>query len=87
MTMMLCKADFDELFPGLAGDRAVATGDDMLARWEDDGGQVPDRPTGVIAAANAETRPAAPVPAAAFFLLAMMNANRMMGTYRQMTGR
>lgn len=85
--MMLCNADFDDLFPAMTGNGAVETDHEMLARWEDDGGQVPHRPTGVIAAAKAEARSAVPDPATAFFWLAMMNANTMMGAYRQMTGR
>lgn len=85
--MMLCKADFDDLFPGLRRDKDRGPETEMLARWEDDGGLVPDRPTGVIAAARARARADRPDPATAFFRLAMMNANAMMGTYRQMTGR
>lgn len=85
--MMLCKADFDDLFAGKAREGPAGVGNGTLARWEDDGGLVADRPTGVIVAANTETRPALPNPAAALFWLALANANTMLGRYRRMTGR
>ena len=37
--MMLCNADFDELFPA-----AKTIAHNGLDRWEDDGGRVPPRP-------------------------------------------
>ena len=49
--MILCKADFEELFParfdagpGLAQQtRTIRSLDVSIARWEDDGGRIPTR--------------------------------------------
>ncbi len=45
--MMLCKADFEELFPSLfktkdhtLGEAQLSSGNDCISRWKDDGGSV-----------------------------------------------
>jgi hypothetical protein len=89
--MMLSKADFEELFPDAAPDAVAARGvadAACVAHREDDGGLVPDRPTGVVplTAPARYARYKMPDPTIAFMRLAMMNANAMLGRYRRMTG-
>jgi hypothetical protein len=48
---MISAADFSDIFPSIAERReprqqADAQYDSCLARWEDDGGRVPHRPSG-----------------------------------------
>lgn len=79
--MMICNADFDELFPDLfcrpltaAAPRAPEPG--CLARWEDDGGRIPapQRPRAAPSVPRRAVRAGASDPLIAGLAAAMIPA-------------